>query len=101
MADTLRERKGDGRASPGGSRAAGKRESSGVRGWVVTWMRTLFGAAPKPDPWNDDPKIREEREGQHQRMNRATAYSAEDQMLLRERRLRTIEDIWRRQAPDG
>jgi ribosome-binding protein aMBF1 (putative translation factor) len=53
--------------------------------WVRLWLRTLFGASPRRDPWNDDPHIRAERAGQHDRINKATAQSGWDQADLRRR----------------
>lgn len=66
--------------------------------WVSTWLRTLLGSTPKSDPWNDDPTIRAERLAQHERIDRATGYSAQDQRELRQRRIEAIEETWRRGA---
>lgn len=61
--------------------------------WLSAWWRQLVGR-PESEPWDDDPRIIEERRGQHARIDKVTAELARQQ--LRERRIRTIEEAWRR-----
>ena len=65
-----------------------------MMGWFWAWMQQIVGP-PHTDPWEDDPQIRTERKGQHDRINKAARYDLERQ--LRERRIETTEDIWRRE----
>lgn len=55
--------------------------------WLHAWWRQISGP-PKTDPWNDDPKIRAERRGQHARIGRVTGASAREQIrhLMDDRR---------------
>ena len=43
-----------------------------MNGWFAAWWRQIVGPPPS-DPWQDDPRIAAEREGQHDRINTATA----------------------------
>lgn len=50
--------------------------------WLMAWWRQIFGH-PESDPWRDDPRIREERRGQHDRINRVTGPILRDSMHAR------------------
>lgn len=63
--------------------------------WVMAWIRQLIGP-PQTDPWEDDPRIRAERRGQHDRANKAGEGTYYEQQRRRERRIETTEDTWRR-----
>jgi hypothetical protein len=65
--------------------------------WIKAWAQAFFGP-PLTDPWEDDPQIKTERAGQHDRINAATRFDLERQQ--RERRIRAIEESWRRQHDD-
>jgi hypothetical protein len=56
--------------------------------WLTAWWRQIAGH-PGADPWRDDPRIRDERQGQHERINKATAYSLRDQYNER------LRESWR------
>ncbi len=64
-------------------------------GWLRAWVQALMGP-PMTDPWRDDPTIVSERGGQHERINKVTRYDLERQQ--RERRIRAVEDSWRRKT---
>jgi hypothetical protein len=66
--------------------------------WLSAWLKALSGQSPS-DPWTDDPAIRAERQGQHQRINRTMAY--EIQQRRRERRIRATEEAWQRDHDDA
>jgi hypothetical protein len=63
--------------------------------WIKAWWRSLTGTAPRAEPWEDDPQIRAERRSQHERINAVTRWELERQ--LRERRIQTTEEVWRRE----
>ena len=64
-------------------------------GWFAAWWHQLT-KQPVSDPWNDDPEIQRERDRQHREgiTDAATAYRARQQ--LRQRRIRTTTETWRR-----
>lgn len=62
--------------------------------WLKAWWQAIVGP-PRTDPWEDDPQIRAERQGQHDRIEAATRWDLERQ--VRERRRRATEEAWRRQ----
>lgn len=68
-------------------------------GWLMAWWDAIR-RRPSPDPWNDDPEIRRERERQHDEgvTDAAQAYRLREQ--LRARRIEMHADTWRRQASD-
>lgn len=56
--------------------------------WISAWWRQITGP-PERNPWDDDPRIRTEREGQHDRITRSgegTYYDAWNQR---------VRDSWR------
>lgn len=59
-----------------------------MKEWLAAWWRQIIGP-PASDPWHDDPRIRAERHGQHQRIDKVTGWVVRDEW---NRRLR---DSWR------
>ena len=69
--------------------------------WIKLWLQTLLGSTPRSDPWNDDPRIRAERVGQHRRIDKVTGPSAREQMEDRQRRVDQLQaqvDVYQRQV---
>lgn len=68
-------------------------------GWLTAWWDQLVGKAAA-DPWNDDPEIKQARDRQHRDgvTDGATAYRIQQQ--LRERRIDTQTEAWRRHVHD-
>lgn len=65
--------------------------------WITAWWRQIVGP-PRAEPWDDDPHIRAERRGQHDRIHKANEGTYYEQRRLREQRVKAIEDAWRRQG---
>lgn len=63
--------------------------------WLSAWWKQLVGP-PAVDPWEDNPQIRAERAGQHDRITKAAEGSYYEQQRLRERRVEAVEESWRR-----
>lgn len=61
--------------------------------WIKAWWRQLTGPPPA-DPWNEDPRIREERRGQHERINKVTSEVLRESM--RQRWTDEQMESWRR-----
>lgn len=61
--------------------------------WLAAWLRQIVGPPPS-DPWYDDPKIREERVGQHERANSA-------QQILNDDWSRRNREAWRSRPHDA
>lgn len=63
--------------------------------WLAAWVKQFVGP-PRIDPWEHDPRIREERRGQHDRITKAAEGSYYEQRRLRERRVDTQVRTWHR-----
>jgi hypothetical protein len=50
--------------------------------WLAAWWHQIIGP-PHPEPWEDDPRIRAEREGQHDRIRKASQGDYYDQWNAR------------------
>ncbi len=62
-------------------------------GWIADWWRQIVGP-PVADgwgenPWEDDPRIREARRDQHDRINKAQG------IILRDEFHRRLRESWR------
>lgn len=58
--------------------------------WLEVWWRQMVGP-PASDPWSDDPRIQQERAGQHDRITKATPSILGQSIEEREARRRLLE----------
>lgn len=56
--------------------------------WLTAWWHQIVGP-PHIDPWEHDPRIRAEREAQHDRMDKAAGVIVRDEWNQR------VRDSWR------
>ena len=58
------------------------------------WWQQITGP-PRVNPWEDDPRIRAERRGQHDRINEAARRVLRDSMEARDPFNERIRESWR------